>query len=664
MTALELVGDIVEQDYTADHARAAVIERSVFQEVFRPRTRMTLREWTEARRWLSPEANALAAEAHAPVRFSLGMTPYHREIYDAISDPRTEVVVCKLPSQDGKTEIIINFTGRAIDIDPGPMLILQPTVALGDAWSKDRLAPMLRDSPALRGKVRDARSRDADNTILHKKFPGGHLTIVGSNSASGVSARPIRDVLVDEVDRCAKSAGTEGDPIRLAFRRATTFRRGKKLLISSPTIKDDSRIDDEYMLGTQEELEVPCPHCGEYQVLVWGAKLTYGLKWDNGDPSTAHYVCKHNGCVIEEYHKAAMIDRYRFVVHAPQNGPTRRSFTKNALASKLVSWVKLVREWMEIQGKVLELQTFINTVLCELWDPLDGKSIKLDNLLNRRGRGYPENGTVPDGVAFLMRSVDTQDDRLETAVWGFGEKEESWLIEWDLIPGDPATTEPWGALNQIIDRTYTTESGLVLRPYTTFIDSGGHHSKEVYSFTRSRQMRRVYAIKGSSMEGAPLLSKPTRNNSARAILYMIGSFSGKEVQTARLARITDPGPGYVHLPAWLDTEQVSQFTRMRLVTPVNKGGKKWIKPKRAWEETGAVEQPHLYVYALAALQTVGPSNLATLGAIADRQAAGAREQAAIAQAAPPPGDEPPPQAPGPKRRGSTWATGGGSWGNR
>lgn len=656
----------VVADHSAAHARAATAERNVFDEVFRPRTRMTQREWAESRRYMSPEANALAAEAGAPVRYSLALTPYHREIMEAISDPRTKKVACKLPSQDGKTELINNFIGRAIDIDPGPMLILYPTQHVGEAWSKDRLAPMLRDCPSLRGKVRDARSRDADNTILHKKFSGGHLTIVGSNSAADLSARPIRDVLVDEVDRCAKSAGTEGDPIRLAFRRSATFRRSKKVLISSPTLKDDSRIDSEYKLGTQEELEVPCPHCGEYQPMVWGAKLTYGLKWDDNDPKTAHYVCRLNGCVIEERDKAAMIDRYRWHAHAPQNGPEVRSFTKNALASKLVSWVDLVREWLEIQGKVLELQTFINTVLCELWDPLNGKSIKLESLLNRRGLGYPENGSVPDGVAFLMRSVDTQDDRLETAVWGFGEKEEAWLIEWDLIPGDPATREPWNALNEIIDRTYTTESGLALRPYTSFIDSGGHHSKEVYSFTRSRQMRRVYAIKGSSMEGAPLLSKPTRNNAARAILYMVGSFSGKEVLTARLARITEPGPGFVHLPAWLDTEQVSQFTRMRLITPVNKGGRKWVQPKRAWEETGAVEQPHLYVYALAALQTVGPMNLANLGAIADRQAKAAQEKR---DEQPPPSaspddDDPPPQPSGPRRRGSSWATGGGSWGSR
>lgn len=666
-------------DLAAAHRRAAKIEQRVFAEVFRPRERMSLREWSDTRRWLSPEANALAAEAHAPVRYSSSLTPYHRDIMDAISDPRTEIIVGMLPSQDGKTELINNFVGRAIDLDPGPMLILQPTIELGESWSKDRLAPMLRDTPALRGKVRDARSRDADNTILHKKFAGGHLTVTGSNAPSGLAARPIRDVLVDEVDRCAKSAGTEGDPIRLAFRRATTFRRGKKFLISSPTILDDSRIDAEYRLGTQEVLEVPCPHCGEYQRLVWGAKLTYGLKWDRDSegrdlPDTAHYVCIANGCVIEEHHKAWMIERYRWHAQKPEHGPRRRSFFKNALASNLVSWRKLVAEWGEIQGKVLELQTFINTVLCELWDPLSGKSIKLDSLLDRRGVGYPamkdENDrTVPDGVAYLTRSVDTQDDRLESAVWGFGEKEESWLVDWEILPGDPSTQEPWKALDTLIGKTYRTESGADLRPLTTFIDSGGHHSKEVYGFTRSRQMRNVYAIKGSSTEGSPLLGKPTRNNAARAILYMVGSFSGKESLTRRLARVTEPGPGFVHLPAWLDTEQVTQFTRMRLVTPINKGGRKWVKPKRAWEETGAVEQFILYVYALAALNrpnAPGPVALRDLGKRAKEQAAKARAGAEKKESEPvnPDDDDPNPPTPIGSKRISKWAGGDGKWGAR
>jgi phage terminase large subunit GpA-like protein len=666
-------------DVAAAHARAADAERDVFAEVFRARERMSLREWSNARRWLSPEANALAAEAHAPVRYSMDLTPYHREIYDAISDPLTKIVACKLPSQDGKTEIVNNFVGRAIDIDPGPMLVLQPTSELGEAWSKDRLAPMIRDCPVLQKKVRDARSRDADNTILHKKFPGGHLTIVGSNSPAGLSARPIRDVLVDEVDRCAKSAGTEGDPIRLAFRRATTFRRGKKLLISSPTVLNDSRIDAEYMLGTQEELELPCPDCGEYQPFVWGAKLTYGLKWENDDPKTAHYVCRSCTAKIPEHKKAAMIDAYRWVARAPENGPERRSFTKNALASKLVSWVDLVREWKEIQGKITELQTFINTVLCELWDPLQGKSVKLDALLSRRGLGYPEYGDaprapsiIPDEVAYIFRSVDTQDDRLETAVWGFGHAEESWLIDWQRLEGDPALPpdnpkSPFALLDLERAKQYRTLAGATLTPLATFIDSGGHHTKQVYDYTRTRQFAAVFSIKGSSQQGAPLLGTPNRNNHHKVLLVPVGSFAGKETLTKRLARITEPGPGFIHLPPWLDVEQVTQFTRLRLVTPTNKGGgRKWVKPKPAWEETGAVEQSILYVYALAALQTVGAEDLKNLGVIAKAQAEDARAAkiAAGEQPEKPDGDDDP-NPPTPinrKRRGGGWATGGGQWG--
>lgn len=668
-------------DFIAAHRRAAAAERRIFAEVFKARERMTLREWADSRRWLSQEANALAADAKAPVRYSSSLTPYHRAIMDALSDPRTEIVTWKASSQDGKTEIVNNFIGWKIDVDPGPMLVLQPTLEMAQTWSKDRLAPMLRDTPSLRGKVRDARSRDADNTMLHKKFPGGHLTIVGSNSAAGVSARPIRDVVTDEADRLAKSAGTEGAPLRLGERRAVTFRRGKKFRVSSPTIKDDSLIDAEYNLGTQEEFEVPCPHCGEYQTLVWGAKLTYGLKWEKdakGDPrpETAHYVCRATGCVIEEYQKAWMIERHRWVARAPENGPRHRSFTKNLIGSNLVAWRKLVAEWKDVQGKVGELQTFINTVLCELWDPLSGKSIKLDDLLDRRGVGYPETDdpnarTVPDGVAYLTRSVDTQDDRLETAVWGWGEKDESWCIDWELLPGDPAklgpdsdgNPSPWQLLDKSIDRTYRTESGAEVRPIATFIDSGGHHSAEVYKFTRSRQMRRVFAIKGANTEGAPLLAKPTRNNSARALLYMVGSFSGKEVLVNRLARVTAPGPGYVHLPAWLDGEQVAQLTRLRLVTPVNKGGRKWVKPKREWQETGAVEFPILYVYAYIALQLVGPRALARLGEIAKEQAEEARA-AALKEPEKPidPDDDPNPPTPiGKKKRGG-WATGNGQWG--
>jgi phage terminase large subunit GpA-like protein len=645
---LELPDDGRAEAEAAARARAAAVESAVFREVFAPRVRMTLLEWAEQRRMLSPEANALAAEAGGPVRYSSALTPYHREPMLALSDPRTEYVVCKFPSQDGKTEILNNFIGWKIDTEPGPMLVLQPTKEMAEAWSKDRLAPMIRDTKELTGKVRDARSRDSENTILHKKFPGGHLSAVGSNSPAGLASRPIRDVVADEVDRCARSAGTEGDSLRLAFRRTTTFRKGKKLLISSPTIRKASRIDAEYTLGTQEEWLVPCPHCQEQQFLIWGGPdLDYGLKWERDQPETAHYVCI-NGCVIEEHHKGWMIERGTWVAKNPDAGPRRRSFWKSALTSNLVSWAKLVYEWSEVQGKPEELQQFVNTVLCELWDPIEGEEIGADGLLARLGVGYPEGGAVPDGVAVLTRSVDTQGDRLETAVWGWGEGEEAWLLEHDLIVGDPSTTAPWKELTAILKRRYRTVSGVELAPRVTFIDSGGHATQEVYSYTKTRNGAGVFAIKGANTEGAPLLSKPTRNNSARAILYLVGSFTGKESLMRRLSGIHEPGPRFIHLPADLDGEQVAQFTRERLITRVQKGGKR----KRVWETLGRNEMIDLYVYALAGLHKLGIGVTQRLGEIAKRQAEGATKPA------PNPSDPPtlytPPKPP---RSGGGWVNG-------
>lgn len=613
-TALTPVED---ESLEAANARAREVERRVFREVFKPKERMTLLEWAEARRYLSPEANALAADAGAPVRYSSNLTPYHREVMAALSDPETQFVVGKFPSQDGKTEILNNFMGWKIDTQPGPMLVLQPTLELAKTWSRDRLAPMLRDTPALRGKVRDARSRDADNTVFHKKFPGGHLTTVGSNAAAGLSARPIRDVLVDEVDRCAVSAGTEGDPIGLAFRRATTFRKGKKLLISSPTIKGQSRIHREYELGTQEEWHVPCPHCGTVQFLVFGGRdKSFGLKWEPGQPETAHYVCVE-GCVIEEHHKGWMIANGQWIAQNPGAGKRRRSFWKNVLTSNLVAWRELVHQWLEAQGFANKLQEFINTALCELWDPLEGEEVEPEGLKARRGIGYPGDGKVPDAVAVLTRSVDVQGDRLESAVWGWGEKEEAWLIEHEIIPGEPsAQPAVWAQLTEIRARTYTTASGQELRPLVTFIDSGGHSAKEVYSYTKAYNRQHVYAIKGSSLEGHPLLGKPTRNNNQKAILFMVGSFTGKESLMRRLTKVTAPGPGYIHLPLGLDDEQVEQFTREKLVVRPGKGG----KIVREWVKLGRNEMIDLYVYALAALHKLGHHTTQNLGAIAQQRA--------------------------------------------
>jgi phage terminase large subunit GpA-like protein len=145
--------------------------------------------------------------------------------------------VLRKPTQCGGTEVLLNVLGFIVDQDPGPTLCVMPDIMSAKTWSKDRLAPMLRDTPCLRGKVTDSERRESDNRVQHKALPGGHVTLVGSNSASGLAMRPIRYLLYDEVDRYKPSAGKQGDPISLGRRRAQTFWNRKEIHGSLPVDK-------------------------------------------------------------------------------------------------------------------------------------------------------------------------------------------------------------------------------------------------------------------------------------------------------------------------------------------------------------------------------------------------------------------------------------------
>lgn len=585
--------------------RAQEIERQVPRSRFRSPPKLTLSQWASRFMVLSSESSFRTGG------FSVDDAPYQREPMDVISDPAIRAAVLRWASQLGKTIILNAFVGYRIDQDPGPILMLQPTLEMAEAWSKDRLAPMLRDTPRLRGKIAGARSRDSGNTLLHKTFAGGHLTIAGANSPAGLASRPIRDLLQDEIDRYAKTAGAEGDPSAIAESRTATFPNAKNVKVSSPTEKG-SAVDQAWELSDQRWYLVPCPHCGHEQKLEFGGKDTpYGLKWEAGKPETAHYVCKACQCVIEEADKMRMLARGRWVGENPLSSIP--GFTLNALYSPFFTWARLVERWLRDKTDPLKLQTFVNTMLCENWEET-GEQVTAHILDSHRDKLPEKDGVklVPAGAAILTRSVDVQGDRLETSVWAWGEAEECWRVDFDLIPGDPATPVPWEALGKLIAKRYLHESGIELMPSVTFVDAGGHHTKQAYEFARGRIRQRVFAIKGSSLQqGVPLLSKPTRNAAARIVTYSVGSFTGKEVLMTRLAKVVEPGPGYIHLPDDMDPQHLDQFLNEKLVTRFVKG-----RPIRAWVRTGPNEQIDLWVYALAALHSLGPNVFRRLGAIA------------------------------------------------
>ena len=274
-----------------------------------------------------------------PGRWRTRVVEFMREPMDCISDPRTREVVIMAGAQVAKTEVILNTIGYLIDYDPSPMIAVQPNLDMMKAFSKDRIAPMIRDTRVLSKRVQDAKSRNADNTISQKTFPGGHLTMIGANSPAGLASRPIRAVFFDEVDRFPLSAGTEGDPVKLAIKRTTTFWNRIIVMVSTPTVKDGSRIEKAYLSGDQRERWCPCPHCGDKHVLKWK-----NIQWSDGDPHSAEYICPDCGCAWTDAQRINSVRQGEWRAKRPFKGIA--SFHVPGLISPFVSMAEAVTDFL------------------------------------------------------------------------------------------------------------------------------------------------------------------------------------------------------------------------------------------------------------------------------------------------------------------------------
>lgn len=555
---------------------------------------LTVSQWADCYRRLSPES---AAE---PGQWNTDRAPYQREIMDSVNDPLVEEIVVMSSAQVGKTELLLNIIGYYIDYDPAPMLVVQPTVKpMAEDFSKDRLATMLRDTPTLTGKVHDVKSRTSGNTILHKTFPGGHVTIAGANSASSLASRPVRIVLMDETDRYPASAGTEGNPIKLAEKRTTAFWNKKKIKVSTPTIKGSSQIEKEFQSGTMEEWCVPCPCCGKYQPYEWGRVHFSDMTME----------CKYCGEHISEFDWKQGAGKW---IAAHPERCRKRSFHLNELASPWTHWDSIIREWKEAQkeykenGDVNKLKTFINTVLGETWEPR-GKGADDDSLLSRRERYEAE---LPEGILLLTASVDVQDDRFEIEVVGWGRGFESWGVKYEKLPGDLNKEETWDRLEARLDREFYFASGSSLLIALTCIDTGGHKTTECYKFLKrmEKKGKRIVGIKGFGREsqGIPLIHKLSTNNEYGVKVFILGVDSGKEIVMTRLST-ADEGPSYCHFPInggrGYDETVIKGFNSEQRVTEI-RDGRAFTKWKK---KSGVRNEPlDLRVYNTAAVEILGP----------------------------------------------------------
>lgn len=541
----------------------------------KPPPKLTLSQWADSRRKLSPEASA------EPGQWITARAEYQRGIMDAISDPLIEAVVVMSSAQVGKTEIVNNTIGFYVDQDPAPILLLQPTLEMAEAYSKDRLAPMLRDSPCLKGKVRDARSRDSGNTLLHKTFPGGHITMAGANSPASLASRPIRIVICDEVDRYPFSAGTEGDPVDLANKRSTTFWNRKRLETSTPTVDGASRISASYLASDQRKFFVPCHHCGDAQVLDWAR-----VKWENDDPLTARYLCSGCDGAWNDAERWRAISRGEWRETAPFTGVA--GFHLWEAYSPWVQLAGIVAAFLKAKSSPERLKTFVNTSLGETWKE-KGEAPDWQRLYDRR-ESYQLH-LIPQGGLFITAGVDVQRDRIEVSVYAWGRGKESWLIDHVVLDGDTSRPEVWIKLDGLLEQTYHHEAGVDMPIIRLAIDSG-YATQEVYAWARKKGPGRVMVAKGVD-HGAAVVGQPSAvdvnyqgKKIARGIKVWPVNSSALKSEFYGWLRLDKPTaesgdqfpPGYCHYPE-MNEEFFRQLTAEQLVTRTVRGYRKseWQK---------------------------------------------------------------------------------------
>jgi phage terminase large subunit GpA-like protein len=573
-------------------ARALRIVGAAAAEAWEPEPRLTVSQWADRDRRLSQKS---AAE---PGQWRTSRTPYLRDIMDDLSpsSPVQDVVFAK-GAQIGGTEAGNNWLGFIMAHAPGPTMLVLPSLEVAKDISKQRIASLIEESPALREKVKAARSRDSGNTLFTKEFPGGILLIRGANAPAGLRSMPIRYLMGDEVDAWpgdvggSKDKDGEGDPWELASKRTTTFVRRKKLRISTPTIAGLSRIAAAYAETDQRRFFVPCPHCHEMDWIRWE-----NIRWQDADPSTVALWCTHCEQLIPEHHKTWMLARGEWRATAPccASSPCAahrkvRGYHLSGLYSPLgwKSWTECVAEWLKAQGNPQLLKVFVNTVLGEAWEEKTAR-VDSDTILERR-EVYPAE--VPNRVAVLVGSVDVQDDRLEVLVKGYGAGEESWMIAFTQLR-------------------------------CVAIDSGGHHTDAVYKFCKARVGRRVWAVRGGSSQGREIAGRPTNKNRYHVHVFTLGTDSAKDAIYSRLEipKPDVPGyprPGYMHFPDWIDEEYAKQLLSEKPV-------RRWIRGRgtvRFYEKTrDRNEALDLEVYALAALNILGQTAIRQLEKEAKRVA--------------------------------------------
>lgn len=556
--------------------------RSVASQTLKPKPRLNLREWADEYRRLSQES---AAE---PGRWRTSRVPYMAEPMEVISQNDTSRIVLMISSQLGKTEFLLNVFGYYAHLEPSPILLIQPTEGAASAFSKDRIAPMIRDTPVITDLFKSDAYGDSANTILHKSYPGGYIALAGSNAPQALAGRPIRIILLDEIDRFPTSAKTEGDPVDIVKRRCQNFPDSKFIAVSTPTIEGESKIAALYEDTDQRKYHIACVHCSELFYPEWKH-----IAWTT--PEDAQIYCPHCGGGHNDHERLQASYNGRWIASNP--GHRTPGFHTNALVSPWTKLTEMVYEFVQAENKPNKLQPFYNTILGLPYKYVG--SVVGDISISQRSEDY-NRLRIPNDVVILTAGCDVQGDRIEAEVIGHTTDGRIYNIDYIIVQGDTKDLSTFREFRDTLMNTdYFREDGIQLEVLSTLIDAG-YNTKVVYEFTNQHKKDRIYASRGISGPVSMLVHSQSKFN---ASFYKVGVDIFKE-QLYNQLLIDDPSKeGYCHFPKERTLDYFAQLCQSETRTlVVDKRGRQYWHYQN--DEKKRNEALDCRVYAMAAYELI------------------------------------------------------------
>lgn len=587
-------------------ARRKKIEVTKYQwealQFLRPPEQLTVSEWAEKYRMLDSKSSAM------PGPWSNDITPYLTGVMDEFNNYETEKIIFVKPTQIGGTEALQNMIGYIVMQDPSPTMIVYPTDTLAKSVSENRLQPMLKATPEI------AKKFDENSSLLELQFDSMYISLTGSNSPSGLASKPIRFLMMDEVDKYPGASSKEADPIKLATERTKTFHNKKIYITSTPTLKTGHIWKEKEAADIEKHFFVPCPHCGEYiEFKFQNIRFPDDEGMSYADRAEfATYVCQECGCLItdNDKHNMLKLGEWRTVRHNTKY-VRNVAFWINTLYSPFVRWSDIAKEFLVSKDDPEDLQNFVNSWLAEAWE--DTKLKTSAELVLERQTELPAY-VVPQWTKLLTAGVDVQENSLYWSIRAFGE----FLTSQNIAHGQSLSFEE---IDRIMNMQYMTEEGDPMVVNLCLIDSGDQ-TDIVYDFCA---LHSDYALPVKGSSHAQLshykLSMVNKTDSRAYGMQFVLVDGGryKDMIAGRMQRPNGKGSWMVY--SGCDMEYATQVTAEHKVNVKTPGG-----TKQVWQKKSSHADNHYLdteVYALAAADAMG---VRTLHLVEEQQVNPAREE--------------------------------------